>query len=457
LNAPPRNPSRNADGVKVDDDGKSPQARTQFFSQLLAHQALWELLRPGAEDPLSTTDLERALYRRLSPIGHPGAALKALDVNFLMACTHLGGLDLLKARHLACDHGHVRSAPALNADPDGPILRSPPSVHQAIDGHSLMLGLSVEAEKLLLNSHAAISGVESALDVWAAQTGFAGDTLLEALKSGGTERLTGGAPPLSGLHLPEGLDPQMKEPVVVMVDGAHRLHDLLSPYVRQLRPLLSELSERPSYASDDDLYTQLPIVEAADAQTLEERDTGEAQWGFLASPFVRWVELSRLKATQCDARAQKAVVALSRKKAWLALIPPHPEVLGQLLRQTDLNLVGVALHLEGICEDIVGENAWGILDGPSGAISPLGGGAGNDGLVVTIPSLGLFPANVGSIPAHVAIDGAAFALFNAISRQRAFFGRKPGLPVAVRVSPLGHPPMASDAALALLDIASGWA
>jgi hypothetical protein len=383
-----------------------------------AHRAL-------VEEGRVTTEGLLAAWRALDPMEHPKARADALDLDFIARARTLGGDALLGAARIVVEAALPRTAPRVIAVPGEPHavrLRLRGDDDATGEAFALALGLSLEAAKLahglgappeLLRARFATPNDARAALEALATGGAAREVLLAAGAAGSSPRVDAAA--LSALV---GADAgaASERPVYILAGaGAHRAHDLLSPYARRLGDELRALSARPAAAAarDDEVYAHLEALLGDEAVHAERREV-EAADGFLpAGAGVVVVRCEVLADSEVDRRCRDAALRLKRARALLVLVEARADTLAAALGAIGASCRAAAFVLEATAESApawVGEAAAGVVTPVTNALA-----------VDEAPALLTLPA-AGFVPARRAHDGPVdvhgFGLVQAMQRAQ---------------------------------------
>jgi hypothetical protein len=399
-------------------------------------QAALRLLSRAAralvEEGRVSTEGLLAAYRALRPLGfageHDDAGADRLDVGFLLRCRSLGGDALLRARRIVVERALPRTGVTItrmDEEPSAVRWRGPADDDASGEALALALGLSLEAAKL---AH----GLGAPADVLRAAfaTPLDARAAVDALAEGGAAReielVREDAARVDGAALAALV--QDRPVYVVAGAGAHRVHDLVSPYTRRLREDLVKLGKDLGAPRDDEPYAALDVL-LRDEHVHAERRAVEAADGFVsAGPGVVVVRCEAFPDAEADRRCREALVQLKRARALLVLVEASGASLEQALQILGGSTRAVALLVEGTSEcapELVVEPAADHVAVVSNALE--GGGTS-----VTLPSLAFLGEGDGR-----AADAQAFPLVQAVLRARAHEVIPDTTRVALKISRVG--------------------
>lgn len=408
-------------------------------------------------------------YRRLKLPGHALAGSDAIDLAFLASARDFGGVGLLGANHFALGQPLPRSYPALDLREGNVVMHGDRRAQSAADAFTFALGLSVESLKV----QAQLAGDEGFDDVASAAValgtdsasllrslGPTADDVLRALSalgqdvgdrqvSGPTEKAVVDCEALGRhVHSAKGAGP-----LFVVVGAYERVHDVLSPFVRQLAPELGKLT---SDKSPDALYQAANEVFAYDVEAVFERVGQEEREGFLACGEVVALRCESLNPRRCDFRANAAAIALSRSRTRI-VFAPDADALVQVLDAVGDQVRAVVVISEGRLPpgksarpSIVVDAATNIALDVDNALLGVRevGQTKLPTVALTVPSLGLAPE---VIPENFVVETGLAPLLSTCAMARAQGALQQSAKLAYAVVPTHDVAAPTEVALRVLE------
>lgn len=397
-----------------------------------------------ADDGTAETAPLLGALRAARPNGHEGAGADQVDVEFLARMRALGGDALLAARAVRLVPAPWRAPWRLLAHGDGALeLHAPPRDDLAGDALLLVTGLALEAAKLAHKLPAERAALRAAFTT----PGEALDAL-DALRSGGGERLLERAPP------GERVDSAALTALVgdrpcwlVAGDGAARMHDILSPFARRLRGALTGVGERaaPRAPRDDAVYAGIDALAAADPDALAERlEVERADALVPVGPGAIVVRCEALPDAEVDRRCREALQLLKRARALLVLVEPCATTLAAVVAATATATRALAI----VCVATTDVAPDTLVDAASEHVVPIDNALAETQRVraaplMTLPSLALATE-------ERAMDAGAFPLAQVALRARLEGTLADNARLAVRAVQKGDHGALSRACLELL-------
>lgn len=390
----------------------SPDRQAALRLLARAHRAL-------VDEGFVTTEGLLPAWRALQPAAHPGAGHDAVDVAFLGRVRARFGPGALQASRIVVGGGPRRGQPRASASLESGALHIEAPSSAAARGEllGLALGLALEGAKV---RHGLTASPEALRAVFAspAEARATLDALAscrdvleleEAARTNSTSSSAFLDAPTVDTATLQGL--ARDRPVYVVTGvGAHRIHDLLSPFARRLREVLMPLGQVLGAPAGEEAHAAIDLI-SGEAGIHQERHAVESADGFTAlGADVIAVRCDAIAESEADRRCRDAVQQLKRARALLVLVAPHgPTVLAVL------SALSGACRLVAVLEEGTASCTPAFVeDAATGHILPIDNAFNGHDVLVTIPALGFAPHREGP-----AMDAGVFPIVAAVLRARA--------------------------------------